>query len=101
MSCMTVSVELKIAMTVNAHVSLDGGKKKKKKKKNFQKPKRIPHKHKKVKMAVLNYFNVDKSGKVTKLRKECSKCTADTFMAEHKNRFHCGQCGLMFVKGGK
>ena len=40
-------------MTVNAHVSLDGGKKKKKKKKNFQKPKRIPHKHKKVKMAVL------------------------------------------------
>ncbi len=88
-------------MTINAHVAVDGGKKKKKKKKNFQKPKRIPHKHKKVKMAVLKYFNVDKSGKVTKLRKECSKCKGDTFMAEHKNRFHCGQCGLMFVKGGK
>ena len=56
-------------MTLLANLKMLGGKKKKKKKKNFQKPKRIPHKHKKVKMAVLKYFNVDSSGKVSKIKK--------------------------------
>ena len=58
-----------IDMTLLANLKMLGGKKKKKKKKNFQKPKRIPHKHKKIKMAVLKYFNVDSNGKVSKLRK--------------------------------
>ena len=56
-------------MTLLANLKMLGGKKKKKKKKNFQKPKRIPHKHKKIKMAVLKYFNVDANGKVSKIRK--------------------------------
>lgn len=60
---------ISLDMTLLANLKMLGGKKKKKKKKNFQKPKRIPHKHKKVKMAVLKYFNVDSSGKVSKIKK--------------------------------
>merc|ERR1711918_193383 len=47
---------------------------KKRKKKTYTKPKKIKHKKKKVKLAVLQYYKVDDSGKIQRLRKECDKC---------------------------
>ena len=54
-------------------VSLCGGKKKRKKK-IYTKPKKIGHKHKKRPKAILEYFNVDNTGKIVKLKIECEKC---------------------------
>ncbi|KAF7459234.1 40S ribosomal protein S27a [Cryptosporidium felis] len=69
----------------------------KKKKKNFTKPKKIKHKKKKVKLAVLKYYKVD-GDKVVKLRRECpaDTCGAGVFMAQHFNRTSCGRCGLTY-----
>merc|ERR1712159_277448 len=49
---------------------LGGGKKRKKK--TYTKPKKIKHKKKKVKLAVLKYYKVDENGKITRLRRECA-----------------------------
>merc|ERR1711937_48420 len=49
--------------TVFATSSLEGGAKKRKKK-VYTKPKKIPHKHKKVKLAVLKFYKVDGKDKV-------------------------------------
>ncbi|GJN40600.1 hypothetical protein PR202_gb29843 [Eleusine coracana subsp. coracana] len=67
---------------------------------NIQKPKKQKHKHKKVKLAVLQFYKIDDgSGKVTRLRKECpnAECGAGTFMANHFDRHYCGKCGLTYV----
>lgn len=56
-------------------IRLCGGKKKRKKK-IYTKPKKIGHKHKKRPKAILEYFNVDNTGKIQKLKIECEKCPA-------------------------
>ena len=61
--------------TINMVVRLCGGKKKRKKK-IYTKPKKIGHKHKKRAKALLEYFSVDGTGKITKLKIECEKCPA-------------------------
>ena len=74
-----------------------GGKGKKKKKKNFTSAKKGTHKHKTVKMAVLNYYKVEgeeDEAKVTRARMECPQCGAGVFLAVHKDRRSCGKCGL-------
>merc|ERR1711991_46672 len=90
--------------TVDMCLALDGGKKKRKKK-TYSKPKKIAHKHKKVKLAVLKYYRVDQSsGKVSRTRKECphEDCGAGVFMGLHFNRHYCGKCGLTFkIEDGK
>ena len=52
------------------------GGKKKRKKKIYTKPKKIKHKHRKRSKALLEYFDVDNTGKITKLKIECEKCPA-------------------------
>ncbi len=83
--------------TINVVLSLCGGKKKRKKK-VYTKPKKIGHKHKKRSKAILEYFNVDNTGKITKLKIECEKCPPATYMADHPDRHTCGKCGNMFYK---
>merc|ERR1712046_105272 len=81
---------------------LGGGKKRKKK--TYTKPKKIKHKRKKVKLAVLKYYSVaDGDEKVQRLRRECPQCGAGIFMAQHFDRQHCGKCQLtyMFAAGKK
>ena len=56
-------------------VRLLGGKKKRKKK-IYTKPKKIKHKHRKHPKALLEYFEVDNTGKITKIKIECEKCPA-------------------------
>lgn len=77
--------------TLEALDDLLGGKKKKKKK-AYTTPKKKAHKKRKVKLAALNIYKVDKSGKVSRTRKVCDKCGPGTFMAKHANRNYCGKC---------
>ncbi|CDW90105.1 ubiquitin-40s ribosomal protein s31 fusion protein [Stylonychia lemnae] len=83
--------------SINAVMRLLGGKKKRKKK-VYTKPKKIGHKHKKRPKALLEYFNVDNTGKISKIKIECEKCPAGTYMADHPDRHTCGRCGNMFYK---
>lgn len=61
-------------------------------------PKKIKHKHKPVKLAILKYYKVDSDGKIKRLRRECPNetCGAGVFMAAHKDRQYCGQSEILF-----
>jgi len=89
--------------TLHLVMRLVAGGKKKKKKKNFTKPKVEKHKHKRIKLAVLQYYKVDENNKITRLRRECTNpnCGAATFMAIHEDRYTCGKCGLTLVHDKK
>ena len=82
--------------TVTMTMRLAGGKKKRKKK-NYATPKKIAHKHVSRKMAVLEYFGVDDNGKITKIKQESPE-QAGCYLADHKDRMHCGKTGYMFYK---
>ena len=73
--------------TLHLVLRLRGGAKKRKKK-NYTTPKKIKHKHRKVKLAVLKYYKVDDNGKINRLRRECpaEECGAGVFMAAHFDR---------------
>ena len=55
---------------------------KKRKKKTYNTPKKIKHKRKKVKMAILKYYKVESDGKIKRLRRECPTptCGAGVFV---------------------
>ena len=55
---------------------------KKRKKKSYTTPKKNKHKRKKVKLAVLKYYEVEENGKISHLRWEClsDECGAGVFM---------------------
>ncbi|TPX49914.1 hypothetical protein SeMB42_g01487 [Synchytrium endobioticum] len=85
--------------TLHLVLGLRGGGKKRKKK-TYTTPKKIKHKRKKTKLAILKYYKVeDGSMKITRLRRECptETCGAGVFMAFHKNRQYCGRCGLTYL----
>jgi small subunit ribosomal protein S27Ae len=84
--------------TLHLVLRLRGGGKKRKKK-NYTKPKKKPHKHRKVKLATLKFYKVDENDKISRLRKECPSetCKGGTFMATHFDRFTCGFCGLTYM----
>jgi small subunit ribosomal protein S27Ae len=83
--------------TLHLVLRLRGGGKKRKKK-VYNTPKRIAHKHKKVPLAALKYYRVDKD-KITRTRRECEHpdCGAGIFMAAHKDRQYCGKCHLVIA----
>ncbi|GFN14508.1 ubiquitin-ribosomal 40S subunit protein eS31 fusion protein [Aspergillus tubingensis] len=84
--------------TLHLVLRLRGGGKKRKKK-VYTTPKKIKHKHKKTKLAVLKYYKVDGDGKIERLRRECPspECGAGIFMAAMHNRQYCGKCHLTYV----
>lgn len=98
---------------------------KKRKKKNYSTPKKIKHKKRKVKLAVLKFYKVnndyflfvhiihiiiyisifillqiDENGKVIRLKKECTSenCGPGVFMADMPNRHYCGKCTATLPK---
>jgi len=79
--------------TLEALEALLGGKKKRKKKVHTT-PKKKKHVKKKVKLATLNIYKVDKSEKVNRTKRVCDKCGPGTFMAKHFDRHYCGKCHL-------
>ena len=42
---------------------------------------------------VYKYFKVE-GEKVTRVRKNCSRCGKGVYMSNHKDRYTCGRCGL-------
>jgi small subunit ribosomal protein S27Ae len=84
--------------TLHLVLRLRGGAKKRKKK-VYTTPKKIKHKRKKTKLAVLKYYKVDGDGKIERLRRECptETCGAGIFMAAMHNRQYCGRCHLTYV----
>ena len=82
---------------IEAACTLDGGKRKRKKK-VYTGPKKIKHKHKKRPKAALEYYAVEDSGKIKRLKIESPKCEPGTYMADHANRYVCGQTGHTFWK---
>jgi small subunit ribosomal protein S27Ae len=77
---------------IEAACDLDAGKRKRKKK-VYHTPKKIAHKHKKRPMAVLEYFQVDESGKIRRTKMESPYCKVGTYMADHQDRYVCGKTG--------
>ena len=69
--------------TLHLVLRLRGGAKKRKKK-VYTTPKKIKHKRKKTKLAVLKYYKVDGDGKIERLRRECP--TAEVKIAELNQR---------------
>ena len=84
--------------TLHLVLRLRGGGKKRKKKVHT-KPKKVGHKHKLVKLAVLKFYQVE-DGKVIRQRKDCpgETCGAGVRMARHADRLACGKCGMRAEK---
>jgi small subunit ribosomal protein S27Ae len=82
---------------LTVHCILDGGKGRKKKKKKYTTPKVIKHKHLKRPKALLEYFSVDDTGKVKRLKQESPEA-AGAYMADHQDRYTCGKTGKMYWK---
>uniref|UniRef100_A0A0A9YPA9 Ubiquitin-40S ribosomal protein S27a n=1 Tax=Lygus hesperus TaxID=30085 RepID=A0A0A9YPA9_LYGHE len=71
-------------------ISLEAGAKKRKR--VYTTPKRVKHKGKKIKMRILNCFTfVNDDIELNRL--ECDRCGAGYYMANHKVRHTCGNCG--------
>ncbi len=47
--------------------------------------------------AVVSLTQVDDSGKVQRLRKQCPNCGPGTFMATHFDRVYCGKCATTYL----
>lgn len=95
--------ELNAGSTVFALVDVLGGGKKKggKKRKAYATPKKNKHKHVNVKLQALNYYAIKGDGSVERTRKLCEQETCKgrgIFMANHWNRYYCGNCALTLLK---
>lgn len=95
--------ELTADATVFALVDVVGGGKKKggKKRKAYATPKKNKHKHVNVKLQALNYYAIKGDGTVERTRKLCEQETCKgrgIFMANHWNRYYCGNCALTLLK---
>eukprot|EP01036_Dinobryon_divergens_P029711 gene29711-38843_t len=93
---------LRIRGGTSQHFNALRGGAKKRKKKTYTKPKKGTHKHKKVKLSVLKFYQVDKNGQVIKSRKDCphETCGPGVRLAIHKDRLHCGKCSMTFLLNG-
>ena len=76
--------------TLHLVLRLRGGGKKRKKK-VYTTPKKIKHKRKKTKLAVLKYYKIDKDGGIERLRRECPADTVSFFSA----CFYCRQSRIL------
>jgi small subunit ribosomal protein S27Ae len=89
--------------TVFAMLDVLGGGKKRggKKRKAYATPKKNKHKHVNVKLQALNYYAIKGDGSVERTRKLCEQETCKgkgIMMANHWNRYYCGNCALTLLK---
>ena len=77
--CTIEETGLDAESNVVALMDLEGGKRKRKKKDYKGRPKKIKHKHRSRSKALLEYYNIETSGKVKKLKHECTKCEVGKF----------------------
>ncbi len=100
-SRVTCLEELEANETISAVVDLIGGGKGGKKRKAYTTPKKNKHRHQNVKLMALNYYAIKGDGTVEKTRKLCEQETCKgkgIFMANHWNRYYCGNCSLTLLK---
>lgn len=95
--------ELSADATLFALVDVIGGGKKKggKKRKAYATPKKNKHKHVNTKLKALDYYAIKGDGTVEPTRKFCEQETCKgkgIFMANHWNRYYCGNCALTLLK---
>ena len=88
--------------TIFASIPMVGGGKKRggKKRKAYATPKKNKHKHQNVKLHALSYYALNKDT-VEKVKKLCTQESCKDkgiFMANHWNRFYCGNCHITFEK---
>jgi ribosomal protein S27AE len=91
--------ELVEGETLSAVISVLGGAGKKRK--AFTTPKKNKHKHKNTKLMALSYYAIKGDGTVERTRKLCEQETCKgkgIFMANHWNRYYCGNCALTLLK---
>jgi ubiquitin len=81
--------------TLHLVLRLRGGGKKRKKK-VYTTPKKIKHKRKKTKLAVLKYYKVDGDGKIERLRRECPADTVSLLSSFPSSSF-CFTVADLFV----
>lgn len=74
--------------TLHLVLRLRGGAKKRKKK-VYSTPKKIKHKRKKTKLAVLKYYKVDADGKIERLRRECPTPEVNSLRCSQVEKFDC------------
>ncbi len=55
-------------------------------------------KKKKKEKGVFSYYKVDEKEGLNRLRPFCERCGPGYFMADHGNRYTCGQCGFTRYK---
>jgi small subunit ribosomal protein S27Ae len=65
-----------------------------------EKPKGKKAKKKKTKIKKGEHYKVQ-GNQIERLKTPCPKCGPGVFMAQHKNRLHCGKCGYTMMKGSK
>ena len=83
------------ASTIEAVLSLKGGKKKKKRK-AYTSAKKNKHRHINVQLRTLVYYSINQDDeKVVRQRSYCPDkgCGPGVRLAKHKDRYHCGKCG--------
>ena len=68
---------------------------KKKKKDSVRKGKKAPRKRTKISKGKLYEVQGDKAKKKNRI---CPKCGSGVFLAEHNNRFSCGNCSYTEMK---
>ncbi len=81
--------------TIEAMLSLKGGKKKKKRK-AYTSAKKNKHRHINVQLRTLVYYSINQDDeKVVRQRSYCPDkgCGPGVRLAKHKDRYHCGKCG--------
>ncbi|GKT32461.1 putative ubiquitin/ribosomal protein S27a fusion protein [Aduncisulcus paluster] len=87
--------------TLHLVLRLRGGKKKRKKKtKTGPKKQKRDLSKRKIKLRVLKYYKVD-GDTVKRINRECPRCGAGIFLAEHKTHFYCGACHEQFLDSKK
>ncbi|KAI5181778.1 ubiquitin-small subunit ribosomal protein S27Ae [Nematocida sp. AWRm80] len=78
--------------TIHLVLRLRGGGKKKKRK-AYTTPKKVKEPRKKIKLACLKQFKVEKDGKITLLKPSCAGCGPEIFMASSPNgELFCAKC---------
>lgn len=83
--------------TLHLVLRLRGGGKKRKKK-VYTTPKKIKHKHKKTKLAILKYYKVDGDGKIERLRRECpAPEVCDSSVAKRLPLYSDSETNLSFL----
>lgn len=82
--------------TLHLVLRLRGGGKKRKRK-EYKTPKKVKEPREKVKLASIKHFKIESDGKVTIVKKACSKCGPEIFLSNRTDHDFCPKCFTTFL----